>query len=88
MTHHKPHVPYQDGLHELLPGHCLGRLKSEKAMTDPSIGRGGEQTGQQQSEGGGLQTGALKVDHLGWAWGCKGNMVGHGGMIVAALVYI
>jgi len=57
-------------------------------MTDPSIGGGGEQTGWQQAEGGGLQTRALKMDCLGWAWGCKGNVVGHGGTVVAALVYM
>ncbi len=28
--------------------------------------------------GNGLQTGDLKVKHLGWAWGCKGNVVSHG----------
>ncbi len=30
-------------------------------------------------EGDGLQTRTLKVEHLGWAWGGKGNVVGHGG---------
>ena len=29
--------------------------------------------------GNGLQTRALKMEHLGWAWGCKGNVVGCGG---------
>jgi len=27
----------------------------------------------------GLRAGALKVDRLGWAWGCKGDVVGCGG---------
>ena len=41
-----------------------------------------------RQRGDGLWTRALKVKHLGWAWGCKGNVVSHGGTIVAALVYM
>jgi len=35
--------------------------------------------GGSQWRGDGLQTRALKMEHLGWAWGCKGNVVGCGG---------
>jgi len=34
-----------------------------------------------RQKGNGLQAGALKVDHLGWAWGCKGDVVDHGGSL-------